>query len=51
MHRGEERDDVVLRVAARQTDVAEPEGGLERMDGRVETELVPAGPEGLDELA
>ena len=51
VHGGEEREEVVLRVAARQADVAEPEGDLERMHGLVEPELVPGRAERLDELA
>ena len=38
-------------VAARQADVAETERDLERVHGRVEPELVPAGAERLGELA
>ena len=51
VHGGEEREEVVLRVAARQANVAEPEGDLERVHRRVEAELVPGRAEGLDELA
>ena len=39
VHRGEEREEVVLRVARRQADVAEPEGHLVRVDGRVQPKL------------
>ena len=51
VHRGEEREEVVVGVAAREADVAEAERDLERMDRRVEPELVPGRAEPLDELA
>ena len=50
MHRREERVDVALVVAAGETDVAEAECDLERMDGRVEPELVPGHAEGFRQL-
>ena len=51
VHRGEQREEVVVVVARRQTDVAQAERHLERVDGEIEPELVPRRPEPLDELA
>ena len=50
VHRREERDDVVLRVATRQADVAETERDLERVNRRVEPELIPRDAECFGEL-
>jgi hypothetical protein len=44
VHRGEEREEVVLGIAAREADVSEPERDLERVHRRVEPELVPVAP-------
>ena len=51
VHRGEEREQVVLRVAAGQSDVAQPERDFERMHRGVEPELVPGRSERLAQLA
>ena len=51
VHGGEEREEVVLGVAAREANVAEPEGDLERVHRLVEAELVPGRAEGFDQLA
>jgi hypothetical protein len=50
VHRGEQRVELVLGVARREANVAEAEGDLERVHGRIEAELVPRRAEGLDEL-